>query len=67
MGYGLLQLGSGLEYLFGVKTGLTSWIVISIVITMIYTGTRVSGLRSGIAWLFEKNTYLFFFSSHLWC
>ncbi len=61
MGYGLLQLGSGLEYLFGVKTGLTCWIVISIVITMIYTGTRVSGLRSGIAWLFEKNTYLFFF------
>lgn len=55
MGYGLLQLGSGLEYLFGVKTGLTSWIVISIVITMIYTGTSVSGLKNGIAWLSENS------------
>lgn len=61
MGYGLLQLGSGLEYLFGIKTGLGSWIVIAIVITIIYTATSVSGLKKGIAWLSEKNTYLFFF------
>lgn len=60
MGYGLLQLGSGLEYLFGIQTGLFSWIVISIVITIIYTGTSVSGLKKGISWLSEKNTYLFF-------
>ena len=60
MGYGLLQLGSGLEYLFGIKTGLASWIGISIVITIIYTATSVSGLKKGIAWLSENNTYLFF-------
>lgn len=61
LGYGLLQLGSGLEYLFGIKTGLGSWIVISIVVTIIYTATSISGLKKGIAWLSDKNTWLFFF------
>ena len=61
MGYGLLQLGSGLEYLFDIKTGLFSWILIAAVITVIYTGTSVSGLKRGIAWLSEKNTHLFIF------
>lgn len=61
MGYGLLQLGSGLEYLFDIKTGLVSWIAISVVITIIYTGTSVSGLKKGIAFLGKGNTYLFFF------
>ncbi len=61
MGYGLLQLGSGLEYLFGINTGLMSWIVIAVVITVIYVGTSVSGLKKGIAWLSKNNTYLFFF------
>lgn len=60
MGYGLLQLGSGLEYLFNIKTGLGSWIVIAVVITIIYVGTSVSGLRKGIAALGKGNTYLFF-------
>lgn len=59
MGYGLLQLGSGLEFLFGIKTGFVSWIAISIVITLIYTGTSVSGLKKGIAWLSDKNAWLF--------
>lgn len=59
MGYGLLQLGSGLEYLFGIQTGLGSWILIAVVITIIYTATSVSGLKAGIAWLSEKNAYLF--------
>jgi choline-glycine betaine transporter len=60
LGYGLLQLGSGLEYLFDLKTGLFSWILISIVVTIIYTGTSVSGLKKGIAWLSKNNTWLFF-------
>lgn len=61
MGYGLLQLGSGIEYLFHIKTGLPVWIGLAVLITIIYTATSVSGLKSGIAWLSEKNTYLFFF------
>lgn len=61
MGYGLMQLGSGIEYLFHIKTGLPVWIAIAVVITIIYTATSVSGLKKGIAWLSEKNTYLFFF------
>ena len=60
MGYGLLQLGSGLEYLFGIKTGLFSWIGLSVVITIVYTGTSVSGLKKGIAFLGKANTWLFF-------
>jgi len=61
MGYGLLQLGSGLEYLFGWKTGFTSWLLISVVITIIYTATSVSGLKKGIAWLSKQNAWLFIF------
>ena len=64
MGYGLLQLGSGLEYLFGINTGLMSWIVIAVVITVIYVGTSVSGLKKGIAWLSKNNTSFSF--SLLW-
>lgn len=60
MGYGLLQIGSGLEYLFDIQTGLLSWIAIAIVITVVYTGTSVSGLKKGIAVLGKGNTYLFF-------
>lgn len=61
MGYGLLQLGSGLDYLFGINTGLMSWVLIAVVITVIYVGTSVSGLKNGISWLSKNNTYLFFF------
>lgn len=61
MGYGLLQLGSGIEYLFNVKTGLAVWVGLAVAITIIYTASSVSGLKKGIAWLSEKNTYLFFF------
>ena len=59
MGYGLLQIGSGLEYLYNFKTGLMSWILIAVVITAIYIGTSVSGLKNGINWLAKNNTYLF--------
>ena len=61
MGYGLMQLGSGIEYLYNIKTGLIVWIALAVIITIIYTATSVSGLKKGIAWLSEKNTYLFFF------
>lgn len=61
MGYGLLQLGSGLEFLFGWKTGFWSWLSIATAITIIYTGTSVSGLKNGIAWLSKQNTWLFIF------
>ena len=61
LGYGLLQLGSGVEYLWGLDTGLLSWTVIAIVITIIYTSTSISGLKKGISWLAKNNTYLFFF------
>lgn len=61
MGYGLMQLGSGIEYLYNIKTGLIVWSALAVIITIIYTATSVSGLKKGIAWLSEKNTYLFFF------
>lgn len=61
MGYGLLQLGSGIEFLFGWKTGFMSWLTIAIVITIVYTATSVSGLKKGIAWLSKQNAWLFIF------
>ena len=61
LGYGLLQLGSGLEHLYGIDTGLVSWTVIAIIITILYTASSISGLKKGISWLAKSNTYLFFF------
>ena len=63
MGYGLLQIGSGLEYLFDIQTGLISWIAIAIVITVVYTGTSVSGLKKELQY-WEKGIPIF--SSCFW-
>ncbi|MCC3359157.1 BCCT family transporter [Bacillus sp. REN16] len=58
-GNGLLQLGSGVEMLFGIPSGPVVWILLAICITVIYTISSVSGLQKGIKFLSDKNTWIF--------
>lgn len=59
LGYGLLQVGSGLEFVFGITPGPTVWIAIAAVIITAYTISSATGLDKGIKWLSDKNAMIF--------
>ena len=37
MGVGLMQIGAGVEYLTGLKTGAGVWLVVAVIITVLFT------------------------------
>ncbi len=59
LGYGLLQIGSGLNFVFGIEPGPFVWTIIAIVIITSYTISSATGLDRGIAWLSDKNAWIF--------
>ncbi|MCG8684491.1 MAG: BCCT family transporter [Desulfobacterales bacterium] len=59
LGYGLLQLGSGLDFLFGIEAGPTIWTILCVAIVACYTTSSITGLNTGIRWLSDKNAWLF--------
>lgn len=59
LGYGLLQIGSGINTVFGIPTGPTMWIIIAAVIIFAYCMSSLSGLDKGIKWLSDKNAWMF--------
>ncbi|MCG8472279.1 MAG: BCCT family transporter [Desulfobacterales bacterium] len=59
LGYGLLQLGSGMDFLFGLTPGPLMWSILCMIIVISYTTSSVTGLNSGIKWLSDKNAWLF--------
>lgn len=59
LGYGLLQIGSGLNTVFDIPTGNLTYIIICIVIVIIYNVSSVTGMNRGIKWLSDKNAWLF--------
>ncbi len=59
LGYGLLQIGSSLEYLFNLKTGMGSWIMIVAAIILVCTAAGLINAKKGFALLGKTNTYLF--------
>lgn len=61
LGGGLLQVGSGLNCVFGIPTGVVTWTVIAIIITIAYTISSYTGLEKGIKWLSSQNTKLYIF------
>ncbi|AET69841.1 choline-glycine betaine transporter [Desulfosporosinus orientis DSM 765] len=60
LGTGLLQIGSGVEYVSGIKSGPLVWAVIAVLIVAAYTFSSYSGLKKGIKILSDLNTKLFF-------
>lgn len=59
LGYGLLQIGSGLNSLFGIPSEPITYVVICIVIVVVYTASSISGIDRGVKWLSSKNAWIF--------
>jgi glycine betaine transporter len=60
LGLGVLQINSGLNYLFGVPTTLLIQIIIIAVISIIYIWSAVSGIDKGIKMISDANLYIAF-------
>jgi choline/glycine/proline betaine transport protein len=58
LGLGVLQVNAGLHYLFHVPVDLTIQIILIVCITLVATGSVVSGLNAGIRRLSELNLLL---------
>lgn len=59
LGYGLLQIGSGLNTVFGVPQETPVYIAICVVIVVIYNTSSITGMDKGIKWLSDKNAWIF--------
>lgn len=55
LGFGVIQINSGLNYLFGVEVGLMTQIILIVVISLIATASVVTGLDKGVRRLSEAN------------
>ncbi|MGL6199014.1 MAG: glycine betaine uptake BCCT transporter [Lachnospiraceae bacterium] len=58
LGLGVLQINSGLNYLFGIPTTLVIQIIIIAVISVIYIWSAVSGIDKGIKLISDANLYI---------
>ncbi len=61
LGLGTMQIASGLEYVFGIETGLTLMVIIIMVMAVIYTFVATTGIHRGIKHVGSFNMYLYFF------
>lgn len=59
LGYGLLQISSGLNTLFGIPKGTWTYIIICLAIVITFTISSISGMNKGIRWLSDKNAWMF--------
>ena len=58
MGLGTMQIGGGVEYLFGIKNSFKLQLLIILIITVIYIWTAVGGLDKGMKQLSNINLAL---------
>ena len=58
LGLGVLQINSGLNYIFGIPSVLFVQIVIILVISVIYIGSAVLGIERGISVISNLNLYI---------
>mgnify|MGYP004444185377 CR=1 FL=1 len=58
LGLGTMQIGAGLNYLFGIPNNLGVLIVIVAVISVVYIGTAIIGIDKGIAKVGDINLVL---------
>ncbi len=60
LGLGILQINSGINYLFGIPETLMVQIIIIVIITVIYIWSAVDGIDRGIKVISNINLYLAF-------
>jgi len=58
-GYGILQVADGVRQLAAIPANTISYSVIAVIITVVYTFSAVTGLKSGIKWLADNNAKIF--------
>lgn len=58
LGFGVMQINSGLNYLFGLEVSTTVQMVLIVLITLVATGSVMAGLDSGVRRLSELNMIL---------
>ena len=59
LGYGLLQISSGLNAVFGIPATTWTYIAICVFIVVMYNVSSVTGMNRGIRWLSDKNAWAF--------
>ncbi|QQK79272.1 BCCT family transporter [Salicibibacter cibi] len=59
LGEGVLQIGSGIDYLTGITAGPFMWSVLVVLITVTYVISSYSGLQKGIRFLSDQNTKIY--------
>lgn len=59
LGYGLLQISSGLNSLFGIPKQASTYIGVCIVIVVAFAISSITGMKKGIKWLSDKNAWMF--------
>ena len=60
LGFGTLQVNSGMHYLWGIPVSFSTQVIIMIIVTALYLGSSVSGLHGGIKHLSNLNMLLAF-------
>ena len=61
LGFGTMQIGGGLKFLWGIEPTHIVWGVIILVLTLSYTISSYTGLQKGIRILSKNNIRLYFF------
>lgn len=59
LGYGLLQIASGFNTVYGIPRNTMVYIIICIVIVAAYNTSSITGMDKGIKWLSDKNAWMF--------
>lgn len=60
LGFGTLQVNSGMHYLWGIPLGFNSQVIIIAIVTVLYLASTVSGLQGGMKLLSNLNMLLAF-------
>lgn len=58
LGLGAMQIGTGLNYAYGLPTGITTTVAIIVVITVLFITSAVTGIERGIKFLSNANIIL---------
>ncbi|MGV3244486.1 BCCT family transporter [Staphylococcus sp. 11261D007BR] len=55
IGLGILQIGGGLEHVFSVPNNALTLIIITLLMTVIFLGSALTGINRGVKWLSNLN------------
>ena len=59
LGHGLMQMGSGVQFVFGIEPSKFVWAVLALIVIATYTLSSYTGLQKGIKFLSDQNAKLF--------